>query len=558
MKKYLFSILSLAMILASGCSQDEIVQEQIIPSADNLFTAYFEQNDSRTYLESGKYLRWTTGDELSIFMGTTLNNQYRFTGETGDNSGGFEPASSPGFVTGNNLDNPCHYAVYPYNKGTKISESGVLTVNLPAEQSYAENSFGVAANTMVAVTSSLNDMNLAFKNACGYLKLKFYGNDITVKNVTLQSNGGEKLSGSATLTAAHGMNPSITMSSKASDIITLDCGETGVKIGSTKEEATEFWFVLPETSFSQGFTLTIDDINGGRFVKTTSKNIIVERNVIKPISAFEVKIEDTTPYITFKADAEQPLTMSNAVETLEYSVNDGEWKELGTNIVTFGGNNGDLRLRGKNKYGTSGNNQTSQIKFSENTFVSCTGDIRTLVDFENYDTVNTSEAKFASLFGGCVSLTTAPKLPATTLADDCYNSMFFGCTNLTTAPELPATTLTSYCYQYMFRKCSNLTVAPKLPATMLAQGCYYGMFYDCKNLTTSPELPATTLAHSCYSGMFMNCVELIIPPKKLSALTLANNCYFYMFKGCNKLETAPEILATTVAGNLVVICLKIV
>ena len=251
MKKYLFSILSLAMILASGCSQDEIVQEQIIPSADNLFTAYFEQNDSRTYLESGKYLRWTTGDELSIFMGTTLNNQYRFTGETGDNSGGFEPASSPGFVTGNNLDNPCHYAVYPYNKGTKISESGVLTVNLPSEQSYAENSFGVAANTMVAVTSSLNDMNLAFKNACGYLKLKFYGNDITVKNVTLQSNGGEKLSGSATLTAAHGMNPSITMSSKASDIITLDCGETGVKIGSTKEEATEFWFVLPETSFSQ-------------------------------------------------------------------------------------------------------------------------------------------------------------------------------------------------------------------------------------------------------------------------------------------------------------------
>ena len=294
MKTHFLSLLLFAMILASSCSQEEIVQQRTVSLSDCKFVASFEQNESRTYLEDGKYLRWTANDELSIFMGTTLNRQFRFTGETGDNSGGFEEASSPGFVTGNDLDNPCHYAIYPYAKGTKITETGVLTVNLPSEQIYEENSFGCGANTMVAVTSSLSDMELSFKNACGYLKFKLYGNDVTVKSVTLQSNGEEKLSGSATLTAANNTNPSITMSSTASDMITLDC-RTGVKIGSTAETATEFWFVVPPTTFESGFTVTIKDLNDNEFTKSTSKKISIERNVIKPISAFEVEIVETIP-----------------------------------------------------------------------------------------------------------------------------------------------------------------------------------------------------------------------------------------------------------------------
>lgn len=282
------------MILASSCSQEENVQQQTVSFSDCKFVAFFEQNESRTYLEDGKYLRWTANDELSIFMGKTLNRQFRFTGETGDNSGGFEEASSPGFVTGNDLDNPCHYAIYPYAKATKITETGVITVNLPSEQTYAENSFGCGANTMVAVTSSLSDMELSFKNACGYLRFKLFGDDVTVKSVTLQSNGEEKLSGSATLIAANDKNPSITMSSTASDMITLDCG-TGVKIGSTAETATEFWFVVPPTTFESGFTVTIKDLNDNEFTKSTSKKISIERNVIKPISAFEVEIVETIP-----------------------------------------------------------------------------------------------------------------------------------------------------------------------------------------------------------------------------------------------------------------------
>lgn len=89
------------------------------------------------------------------------------------------------------------------------------------------------------------------------------------------------------------------------------------------------------------------------------------------------------------------------------------------------------------------------------------------------------------MFNGCVSLTTAPELPAETLADECYMHMFNGCTSLTAAPALKATTLSSFCYINMFEGCTSLTATPELEATTLVLGCYSGMFKGCTNLTNA-------------------------------------------------------------------------
>ena len=126
----------------------------------------------------------------------------------------------------------------------------------------------------------------------------------------------------------------------------------------------------------------------------------------------------------------------------------------------------------------------------------------------NLDGYILSNGCYISMFQGCTSLTTAPKLPATTLATTCYQYMFQGCTSLTTAPELPATTLQAGCYQYMFSGCTSLTTAPELPATNLADNCYQYMFQNCTSLTTAPELPAITLKSYCYSNMFNGCTSL--------------------------------------------------
>ena len=263
---------------------------------------------------------------------------------------------------------------------------------------------------------------------------------------------------------------------------------------------------------------------------------------------------DARPYLTFTADQSQTFKVSTYQsytldESIQYSLNGGVWTKLdvGTEI-TFGGDNGALRLRGKSSGGTA----SSKYKYAFISFgdskvkVTCSGDIRTLIDYDNYVTVSTADARFCYLFKECASLTTAPELPATTLATDCYSYMFYNCIGLTTAPELPATTLADYCYHGIFLKCAGLTTAPELPATTLTEGCYKSMFYHCAGLTTAPELPATTLAKECYYQMFQSCTSLTTAPE-LPATTLAEGCYSYMFWNCDGLTAAPELPATTLA-----------
>ena len=265
--------------------------------------------------------------------------------------------------------------------------------------------------------------------------------------------------------------------------------------------------------------------------------------------------ECPTPYITFTAEGKQTFKMTTKgtyqINGLEYSLNGGDWKSVvaGGEGVTFGGANGDLRLRGTKHNGTADDaGNYSTITFTDETVkVACTGNILTLLDWRNYNIVETKNARFCSLFENCSVLTSAPELPATTLATDCYYEMFYGCTSLTSAPKLPATTLANSCYGSMFRYCRNLTSAPELPATTLANYCYKGMFSVCTKLTSAPELPATTLANSCYYGMFSNCTSLTSAPK-LPATTLANYCYQNMFVDCTNLTSAPELPATTLSN----------
>ncbi|MCW4119374.1 fimbrillin family protein [Prevotella copri] len=149
------------------------------------------------------------------------------------------------------------------------------------------------------------------------------------------------------------------------------------------------------------------------------------------------------PYVTFKADGEQTFKMTTnenyKINGLEYSVNGGDWITLTEDSrVDFGAKDGDLRLRGKNPNGTATNTTFySTIAFiNDNVNVACTGDIRTLLDWEKYKTVDTQKARFCWLFHYCGVLTSAPELPATTLADYCYYNMFDNCKKLSTVTML--------------------------------------------------------------------------------------------------------------------------
>ena len=87
--KNILSLLFPLTILISGCNLEEWQNSQIYSQDGRTFTASFEQNETRTYIENGNLLRWNAGDQISLFDGNTLNRQYQFDGKTGDNAGTF-------------------------------------------------------------------------------------------------------------------------------------------------------------------------------------------------------------------------------------------------------------------------------------------------------------------------------------------------------------------------------------------------------------------------------------------------------------------------------------
>ena len=281
MKKNLSWIYILFAICISGCSQEDALNDQSTLAEGQVFTASFESAESRTQIENGYLLRWTQGDRISLFVGNTLNCQYQFDGKTGDNGGTFSMVEK---ASGTSHELRTNYAVYPYASDIRISEEGNITATLPAEQSYAHNSFGLGDNTMIAVTKDTDDTFLHFKNVGGYLKLQLYADDVTVKSITLTGNNREKLAGKVTITAVYDENPIVSMASDAAESIVLDCGN-GVKLGNTAETATAFWMVVPPTVFDKGLTITVKDVNDKVYTQSTSKKLVIERNVVKRMVA---------------------------------------------------------------------------------------------------------------------------------------------------------------------------------------------------------------------------------------------------------------------------------
>ena len=276
--------MGMAAALVASCSIQE--NDFTVPGEDDvIFYASFEQpsEETRVYANEDLLLRWNADDRVSIFNKITYNQQYRFTGETGDNAGGFRKVDTDEFVTGNSISHVV--SVYPYQEGTKISESEVLTLTLPAEQHYAENTFGLGANTMVSVSE---DNVLQYKNVGGYLRLSLYGKGVSVSSITLKGNNGEGLAGKVMVTMPLGGAPTAILADGATEEITLVC-DTPVELGATTEASKDFWFVVPPVTFSKGFSVSVTNTLGSVFEKSTSKSITIERNNLSKMSPMEVE-----------------------------------------------------------------------------------------------------------------------------------------------------------------------------------------------------------------------------------------------------------------------------
>ncbi|MBO4742394.1 MAG: hypothetical protein J5533_02055 [Bacteroidales bacterium] len=276
MKKFfsIFTFAAAAVLMAVSC----MTEKESAPGAAKVtpsFRASIElpAPETRVYADDDLNLRWNEGDLIGVFDHLTYRQKYEYVGEDGAYEGSFNLVPEEGFITGADMPYTC--AIYPYEDVFSFQNfDGQLYIYLPSEQVYREGSFGPGANNMVAVT---DNGDLLFKNVCGFLMFKLYGDNLAVTSLSLRANGGERISGNVYVNAVPGEDPTIAEWVSGNPIITLNCTKP-VRLGSSADDYTEFWFAVPPVTMSSGFTLTVDLADGRSFTQEYNGSLEITRN----------------------------------------------------------------------------------------------------------------------------------------------------------------------------------------------------------------------------------------------------------------------------------------
>ena len=292
MKK--FYIFALVAAMFAACATD--VTEDVAIAVPETLKVSFEDESSRIQLANGKTV-WTNGDQVSVFYRSDANQLWQYNGTTGSRIADLHRVDA-GKAT---QKLPKVVVVYPYNDNYYINpETCDIQAYLPAEQTYLEDSYGLDGNIMVSA-GYYNQFSL--RNVCGWLKVQLQGNGQIVETIKLRGNCGEQVAGELYINTSDATS---ALASEMGDIVdegdgmaggaggnlvfddviikevTLNCG--GVALNA---ESTSFYIALPPQTFTQGLTVTITTADGTEMIKSTNKEIVIERNHILPMTAFE-------------------------------------------------------------------------------------------------------------------------------------------------------------------------------------------------------------------------------------------------------------------------------
>ena len=511
----------------------------------------YDMDNTRTYAvidpnDPSEYFQyWSADDKISVFF-TTANLQYSLGSYKDDllDYGIFELVGNK--TEGTEFTTDYYYSVYPYKENTKINKNGRVTYTFPQTQHYNGDSYANGENGMIAIEPKDTDEILYFQNFCSYLQLRLVANEgesKTVKKITLIANNiDDKMEGECSIEIQNeNSTPTVKMKNSATNQLTLDCG-TGVELSQDESNPTKFWFVLPGSfTFTEGFNVTVTFKDNTVFKKSTSKQITIERNHIKPMVTFKPESKPAIGAIRYKYNdpsINEPFPLGNTffdengqkLDIIDqvYNSETGEWTVLlsGT-LKTIGDNsfdNHELDL----EYIKIDNNDEVPITVNNFAFYNCTADFIEIyndVDAINGDAFSgcsTQELKIEGnvttithnagtgsniehinitgkvetiedhAFSGCINLKTINITNVGTIEDQA----FMNCINL---QSISIPNIETIEYQ-AFMGCTNLKEANIAGVKHLQEGA----FRNCKNLTTITLDSVITID----DNVFMDCRSL--------------------------------------------------
>ena len=505
MKKYTWILGGLMAMAITACTGDELMQNPEQQPAEGevvTVTAYAPGNNTNSRVEFNESttqgvsfdLSWSNNDMFSVIVDGSYQTFTKVLNS--DNSFlGTYPAGSG-----------TYYAVYPYIESGTTASATAVPFNLSTQTGKLDS------DMTYMYASSADGQTFSFSHCMSILKASFSFTGLTedptieqIKVITPDAykvNGTIDLSNLGTLTGAteNGMND-----------ITITIPPVEGEPVSQAEGEEAYYIYLPPMPNNVAKTLTFQVTTSvGVYTGTISRyGVIAAGKLYTATVTLSPQPTESIPYVRFSSPSTDVLvglavhgTLDNV--TLQYSQDNGEtWKTFAQNAsvsINYEGN--DLLLRGNCPNGTAQDKDNyMQLIFSRNGDVTCSGDIRTLVDYANYKTVDLDGKLFCSLF-----------------------EAYMGS------------------YSTQLKSAKDLILGKKVSAN-----CYYRMFAYNKGLIEAPELPATSLAESCYESMFRGCAKLEIAPI-LKAETLATSCYKHMFAACHELNTV-IMLATDISAT---------
>ena len=255
-----------------GPEQDEL--QNVLPE----FSASTCPDETKTFLDEYK-VKWSNEDLVAICAGTNYVIDYKVKeGYAGGSSTILTPLR-PNREEAVPIN--ANVAFYPFEDVLSINSTGekyLVKANIPARQTYSYHSFGKGSMPMIAVSSSVKDTKLSFKNLLGVLKLSAKMEDVTVKSVEVKGNAGELLSGESIITCSHDMDPEVVFSEgSSSGCITIDCGD-GIKVNSSTP--VQFYIPLPPIVFSKGITVIFHLSTGEEIARTINREVTIKRSKI--------------------------------------------------------------------------------------------------------------------------------------------------------------------------------------------------------------------------------------------------------------------------------------
>ena len=277
MIKHIYLLLAALSIVACTKLDDNVLATNLVGLPDTIELSFEDStDDTRVAINEYNQTTWSPGDAISVFYRSTKNLKWQYEGDYEATHASFSYISGD---TGKQTSEAITI-LYPYNEDASVDYScRYISTTLPATQQYAQNSYALNGNIMVA---SGHDNRFKLRSVCGWVRVSIAGGVKSISSISLRGNNGEIVAGDIVIdanTAEYTFENDGSSKSK----VTLECGN-GVAL---QYAPVHFYIgVLPQT-FSKGITVDIKYTNGSTSKLKTSSAMTIARNHVVPMECVD-------------------------------------------------------------------------------------------------------------------------------------------------------------------------------------------------------------------------------------------------------------------------------